>query len=112
MQMNKEVNAGRWKPLKITRAGPNLSHVMFADDIIFFGVASENQLGVMMSVLDPFCSASGVAFKNLSSYLNNKAFDRRGLGLALDLKIEGQPFTLMSAMRLFHPMTQFIDLVI
>lgn len=41
-----------------------------------------------------------------------KAFDRRGLtgqGLALDLKIEGLHFTLMSAM---HPMTQFTDLVI
>lgn len=36
-----------------------------------------------------------------------KAFDRRGLtgqGLALDLKMEGLHFTLMSAMRLLHPM--------
>ena len=44
-----------------------------------------------------------------------KAFDRRGLtgqGLALDLKMEGLRFTLMSAMRLLHPMTQFTDLVI
>jgi len=44
-----------------------------------------------------------------------KAFDRRGLtgqGLALDLKMEGLHFTLMSAMRLLHPMTQFTDLVI
>jgi len=44
-----------------------------------------------------------------------KAFDRRGLtgqGDALDLKMEGLHFTLMSAMRLLHPMTQFTDLVI
>lgn len=44
-----------------------------------------------------------------------KAFDRRGLtgqGLALDLKMEGLHFTLMLAMHLLHPMTQFTDLVI
>lgn len=54
-------------------------------------------------------------FLSIEASLHMKAFDRRGLtgqGLALDLKIEGLHFTLMSAMRLLHPMTQFTDLVI
>ena len=59
MQMNEEVRKANWKPLALTRTGPFLSHVCFADDIMLFGEASEELLRVMMGVLDSFCSASG-----------------------------------------------------
>lgn len=56
---NEEVRQGNWKPIEVTRSGPSISHVCFADDIMLFGEASEAQLNTMMRVLDTFCLASG-----------------------------------------------------
>lgn len=54
-----EVQNGNWKSLAITRIGPFISHICFADDLMFFGEASTNHKKVMMSTLQKFCDASG-----------------------------------------------------
>lgn len=53
------VNVGEWKPIRLSRNGPPLSHIFFADDILLLSEASVGQLHTMMGCLDAFCKASG-----------------------------------------------------
>ncbi|WZZ66780.1 hypothetical protein YC2023_078150 [Brassica napus] len=48
-----------WKPITLSRGGPSLSHVCFADDLILFAEASLSQIRVVRKVLERFCEASG-----------------------------------------------------
>ena len=48
-----------WKTIKLSRGGPSLSHVCFADDLILFAEASVSQIKVIHKVLESFCGASG-----------------------------------------------------
>jgi len=48
-----------WKPIRLSRGGPSLSHVCFADDLILFAEASLSQIRVVCKVLERFCEASG-----------------------------------------------------
>ncbi|XP_010473926.1 PREDICTED: uncharacterized protein LOC104753360 [Camelina sativa] len=49
----------QWKPISLSRGGPQLSHICFADDLILFAEASVAQIRVLRSVLEQFCGASG-----------------------------------------------------
>lgn len=48
-----------WKPIRLSRGGPALSHICFADDLILFAGASISQIRVIRKVLEGFCGASG-----------------------------------------------------
>lgn len=48
-----------WKPISLSRGGPKLSHVCFADDLILFAEASVAQIKIIRKVLEKFCLASG-----------------------------------------------------
>ncbi|CAA7024805.1 unnamed protein product [Microthlaspi erraticum] len=50
---------GEWKPIRLSRGGPQLSHIFFADDLILFAEASVAQIRVIRRVLELFCAASG-----------------------------------------------------
>lgn len=60
-----KVNQGLWKPFKVSRGGFALTHLFFADDLILFGKATENQLTIIMNCLNSLASVSGLAL-NLS----------------------------------------------
>lgn len=49
----------KWKPITLSRGGPKLSHICFADDLILFAEASVTQIRVIRRVLETFCRASG-----------------------------------------------------
>ncbi|WZZ33856.1 hypothetical protein YC2023_017257 [Brassica napus] len=49
----------KWKPISLSRGGPKLSHICFADDLILFAEASVVQVRVIRRVLETFCRASG-----------------------------------------------------
>ena len=49
----------RWKPIRLSRGGPQLSHICFADDLILFTEVSVTQIRVIRKVLEKFCKASG-----------------------------------------------------
>ncbi|CAA7053604.1 unnamed protein product [Microthlaspi erraticum] len=53
------VDSKEWKPISLSRGGPKLSHICFADDLILFAEASVSQVQVIRKVLETFCSASG-----------------------------------------------------
>ena len=43
-----------WKPVNISRGGPEISHIFFADDLILFGKATIHQAKTMKECLDIF----------------------------------------------------------
>jgi len=49
----------KWKPISLSRGGPKLSHICFADDLILFAEASVAQTRIIRRVLERFCVASG-----------------------------------------------------
>ncbi|KAE8707428.1 hypothetical protein F3Y22_tig00110384pilonHSYRG00841 [Hibiscus syriacus] len=53
------VNNGRWKPIRLCRNGPALSHLFFADDLVLLDEASIEQCDVIRGILELFCKSSG-----------------------------------------------------
>ena len=45
--INDSINSGQWKPIRLSRNGPLLSHLFFVDDLILFGEASTEQMDVI-----------------------------------------------------------------
>ncbi|XP_028804072.1 uncharacterized protein LOC114759144 isoform X3 [Neltuma alba] len=35
--INGVVNNGKWRPIRVSRGGPTISHLMFANDLLLFG---------------------------------------------------------------------------
>ncbi|CAL1399429.1 unnamed protein product [Linum trigynum] len=54
-----EVRSKNWNPMRLSLAGPDLSHLFFADDLVLFAEASPKHADVVMSCLERFCQASG-----------------------------------------------------
>jgi hypothetical protein len=48
-----------WKPLKPARGGPDISHLFFADDLVFWGEATDKQAEAMASIMRRFCGTAG-----------------------------------------------------
>jgi hypothetical protein len=48
------VEDGRWKTLRAGRNGPQVSHLMFADDLLLFGEATDRQMRCLMEILNTF----------------------------------------------------------
>ena len=100
--IEEEVGKKAWKPISISRGGPKLSHICFADDLIFFAEASVRQIRVIRRVLERFCLASGqkvslekskIFFsRNVSRELSKSISDESGIQSTMDLgKYLGMP---------------------
>ncbi|KAL4358598.1 hypothetical protein AHAS_Ahas09G0302700 [Arachis hypogaea] len=50
---------GEWKPIEVGRDGPKISHLMFADNLLF-AEATQDQMATIKCVLETFCNASGL----------------------------------------------------
>ena len=48
-----------WRPVKVSRRGPFISHLMFADDLMFFIKANHVNCSAIRDVLNVFCNMSG-----------------------------------------------------
>lgn len=53
------VDTKRWQPIHVSRHGPGISHIFFADDLLLFGSASFSQARLMEHILASFCGFSG-----------------------------------------------------
>ncbi|KAK3198861.1 hypothetical protein Dsin_022276 [Dipteronia sinensis] len=87
-----ELNSSRWKCIKVSRGGPSISHLFFADDLILFGDASLTQVGIMKECLDVLCSLSGhqVSFSKSRVFCSNNIIE----GVARNIAIAcGSPLT-------------------
>nr|KYP37748.1 hypothetical protein KK1_041038 [Cajanus cajan] len=60
LKVSELVDINSWKPAHLSHGGPPLSHLMFADDLLLFGEATEDQARVMERTLEEFCRASGL----------------------------------------------------
>ncbi|PNX75251.1 ribonuclease H, partial [Trifolium pratense] len=70
-----EVNIGKWRGIKAGRNGPMVSHLMFADDLLLFGEAKEEQMQCVINTLNNFCNLSGqeVSQEKTSIYFSKNA---------------------------------------
>ena len=57
--ISKAVGEGSWKPVKLSKHRPPLSHILFAYDLLLFVEASRDQIDVILNCLDKFCAISG-----------------------------------------------------
>lgn len=53
------VHRKEWKPVQLSKNGPGISYLFFANDLLLFGEASLKQVEVMLECLNLFYGASG-----------------------------------------------------
>nr|XP_029146996.1 uncharacterized protein LOC114924945 [Arachis hypogaea] len=58
--ISKQVDEGIWDGVAVSRGGPRVSHLMFADDLLLFCKAKKNQVQNVVHTLELFCKASGM----------------------------------------------------
>ena len=52
-------NKKLWQPIKASQSGLAFSHLLFADDLVFFAKADHVNCFTIIDVLDTFCSMTG-----------------------------------------------------
>jgi hypothetical protein len=58
--INNVVLHGNWDPIHISNGGPQISHLLFADDVLLFTKAKNSQLRFITDLFDRFSRASGL----------------------------------------------------
>ncbi|XP_061347266.1 uncharacterized protein LOC133292825 [Gastrolobium bilobum] len=73
--INTVVLGGLWNPFRVGNGGPRLSHISFADDLMLFMEATEEQIDVLLHCLHLFEEVSGqrLSVDNTSVYFSRNA---------------------------------------
>ncbi|KAH1040733.1 hypothetical protein J1N35_042476 [Gossypium stocksii] len=50
-----DIDIGRWKPIQLSRTGPTISHLFFADGLVIFCKAQVVQARLLKNILNRFC---------------------------------------------------------
>ena len=89
------MDQGWWKPVSISRGGPPITHLCFADDLFIFAEACMDQVEIIKNCLETFANSSGQKIskeKTKIFFSNNVHFSRTteiaeafGFGLTGDL---------------------------
>ena len=67
LSIQQKVQSGVWKPIQVSKGGPQSSHILFVDDVMLFCEASTKQVKIVMDTFEDFCSASGLRINTLKS---------------------------------------------
>ncbi|CAL1361155.1 unnamed protein product [Linum trigynum] len=77
-RIDQAIQDGLWKPLRLSKNGPLISHLFFADDLILFAETGGNQVRIIKQCLDEFCHSSGQRVNyNKSAIFVSANIDRR-----------------------------------
>jgi hypothetical protein len=74
----KSIDDGHWQPVRLSRNGPPLSHLFFADDVLLFAKATKSQALNIASTLNRFAVYSGLKVSNIKSKVLFSSNTRRG----------------------------------
>ena len=83
---------GLWKCVRISRGGPEVSHLFFADDLILFGQASIAQAKIITDYLETFCDLS----RQQVSYSKSRIYSANNINVREARSIDrvcGSPLT-------------------
>lgn len=71
--IEQDVMENKWKGIKMGKYGPSISHLMFTDDLLLFGEATESQMRSVMQVLQRFShlSEQEVSIEKISMMFSN-----------------------------------------
>lgn len=58
--INKKVSDRSWKIVKVLKDGPGYSHLLFADDVVFFSQAIRNRARIIQGIVNHFYSYVGI----------------------------------------------------
>ncbi|GKU88076.1 hypothetical protein SLEP1_g2381 [Rubroshorea leprosula] len=105
LTITKASSLGYWKGCKAGRGGPLLSHLFFADDLLFIGKATKNNCLFLKSILEFFSNRSGLKINPLKSYylgipISSKRPCKQDYVFILDkvrAKLEGWKSTMLSS---------------
>lgn len=53
------MNDRKWKPFYVGRSGVNITHLMFAYDLLIFREVTEKKMDIVKDNIDMFCQLSG-----------------------------------------------------
>lgn len=65
-----KIDDGSWKPIRLSRNGPALSHLLFADDLLIFCQANIDQAHLLSSMLKHFFDFSGHRISTIKSNIH------------------------------------------
>ncbi|KAK1678101.1 hypothetical protein QYE76_038949 [Lolium multiflorum] len=92
--MQKKEGLGELPGLRNGRQGPSISHLLFADDSIFFARSDPRSVETLKSVLKSYCEASGqkVNLQKSSIFFGNKCQDSVKLMVKDKLEVSNEVF--------------------
>ncbi|CAL1363580.1 unnamed protein product [Linum trigynum] len=88
-RIDRAVQDKLWRPLKLSKDGPPLSHLFFADDLVLFAEAGGSQIRIIKQCLDDFCSSSGqrVNFHKSAMFVSANICRRQARSLSARMEI-------------------------
>lgn len=60
LSIQQKLDSGLWHPIQVSRGGPKITHIFFADDVMLFCRANTSQINLAMDTVNNFCEASGL----------------------------------------------------
>nr|KYP64025.1 Transposon TX1 uncharacterized [Cajanus cajan] len=82
LRISELLQEGRWKPLKLSPGAFPLSHLFFADDILLFCQASEDQARLVASTLEEFSRSSGLRVNlSKSKFVSSRRVSQRRIDI-------------------------------
>lgn len=94
VNIHQAVDQGEWSPICLSRYGPRISHLFFADDLLLFGATTDHQVSQTEGILRDFCAMSGQTIsvkksqvllsKNVATTFHPSLFRRMGLTVTND----------------------------